>query len=151
MVAPGDPGRRIAPIDARDIARFGLRCIENGSYGAFPTCGPGTQTMAQMLEACVRETDSGARLVWADDEFLTAHGVDEWTGLPAWARAGSAVWDVTSERAAEAGLVCRPIEETVRDTWAWLRDVGALGDEDFRINGHGLAPAAEAELLAELA
>lgn len=154
VLAPGEPAQRIAPVDARDIARFGLRCIENGRYGAFPTCGPGTQTMNDMLEACVRETGSGARLVWARDEFLLEHGVDEWTGLPAWAVMGgesSAVWDVGSEKAAEAGLVCRPIEETVRDTWAWLRDVEGLGDEDGRINGHGLAPATEAAILRELA
>lgn len=150
VLAPGDPGRRIAPIDARDIARFGLRCIENGSYGAFPTCGPGTQTMEGMLEACVRETGSGARLVWAGDEFLTAHGVDQWTGLPVWAVADSAVWDVASERAADAGLVCRPIEETVRDTWAWLREVDGLGDEDGRINGHGLSQDTEAAVLEAL-
>ena len=151
VLAPADPGQHIAPIDARDIARFGLRCIENGLYGAFPTCGPGTATMRDMLEACVRETGSGARLVWADNEFLTSHAVDEWTGLPLWAVEADSVWGVTSERAAAAGLVCRPIEETVRDTWAWLRDADGLGDEDGRINGHGLAPATETALLADLA
>lgn len=151
VLAPGDPEQRIAPIDARDIARFGLRCMEKGYYGAFPTCGSGTETMRGMLESCVRETGSGARLVWADDEFLTSHGVDEWTGLPAWVAGDGSLWDVTSERAAAAGLECRPLEETVRDTWAWLRNVGGLGDEDGRINGHGLAPAMETALLAELA
>lgn len=152
VLAPADPARRIGPIDARDIARFGLRCIENGSYGAFPTAGPGTETMGELLEACVRETGSGARLVWADDAFLTSQGVEEWTGLPAWAVAegeSEAVWDVQSELAAAAGLVCRPLAETVRDTWAWLRDVeGGLGDDDGLVNGHGIAPAKEAEVLA---
>ena len=154
VLAPGDPATRIGPIDARDIARFGLRCIENGVYGAFPTTGPGTETMGEMLEACVAATGSGARLVWADDAFLLAHEVDEWSGLPAWAAVDGeapAVWDVRSESALEAGLVCRPIAETVRDTWAWLRGVEGLADEDGRINGHGLAPAAEAKVLEELA
>lgn len=58
--------------------------------------------------------ETEGRLVWADDEFLMSHGVDEWTGLPAWAAAGSGVWDVASERAADAGLVCRPIEDGAR-------------------------------------
>lgn len=154
VLAPGDPARHIAPIDARDIARFGLRCIENGSYGAFPTTAPGTQTMRDLLEACVRETGSGARLVWASDEFLVAHEVDVWTGLPGWAPEQgelAGVWDVGSEWAAASGLACRPIEETVRETWAWLRDVEGLGDEEGRINGHGIAPATEAALLGELA
>ena len=153
VLAPGDPNRRIGPIDARDIARFGLGCIEHSRYGAFPTAGPGTETMADLLEACVRETGSGARLVWADDEFLVAHKVDEWTGLPAWAvevGESSAVWDVHSDLAREAGLTCRPIAETVHDTWAWLSDVDGLADEDGRINGHGIAPQDEAAVLRDL-
>lgn len=154
VLAPGDPNRRIGPIDARDIALFGLRCIENGSYGAFATAGPASaDTMADMLEACVRETGSGARLRWADDEFLVAHNIDQWTGLPAWSVEGgaaAAVWDVHSERAIEAGLSCRPIAETVRDTWAWLRDVEGLEDEDGRIKGHGTAPKVEAAALKDL-
>lgn len=153
VLAPGDPSRRIGPIDARDIARFGLSCIENGRYGAFPAVGPGTETIADMLEACVRETGSGARLVWASDDVLLAHGIPEWTGLPAWAAAegeAAAVWDVRSQRAVEAGLRCRPIAETVRDTWAWLRDVHGLQDGEGRINGHGIAPDVEAGVLREL-
>lgn len=153
VLAPGDPERRIAPIDARDIARFGLGCIQRGEFGAFPTVGPGTESMADMLESCVRVTGSGARLVWADDEFLLAHEVDQWKGLPAWAAASGeigSVWDVRSERATTAGLVCRPIAETVRDTWEWLRDVDGLADEEGRIGGHGLPPADEAALLKEL-
>ena len=152
VLAPGDPARAIGPIDARDIAGFGLRCIENGGYGAFPTVGPGTETMGDLLEACVRETASGARLVWADDAFLAAQQVEEWTGLPAWAvpdGESPAVWDVHSDRAVAAGLVCRPLAETVRDTWAWLRDAeGGLAGEDGRVNGHGIAPEKEAEVLA---
>jgi 2'-hydroxyisoflavone reductase len=153
VLAPGDPNRGIGPVDARDIALFGLRCIENGSYGAFPTTGPGTETFADMLEACVRETGSGARLRWAEDGFLTAHEVRSWQGLPLWASESGdspAVWDVRSERAIEAGLVTRPIAETVRDTWAWLKDAEGLTDSEGKINGHGIAPEAEAAALKDL-
>ena len=153
VLAPGDPNRAIAPIDARDIALFGLRCIENGSYGAFPTVGPGTETFADLLEAGVRETGSGATLRWADDAFLLAHKVDEWTGLPLWAAEGSeslGVWDVRSDLALAAGLVTRPIAETVRDTWAWQQAAEGLTDEDGKISGHGIAPEAEAAVLKDL-
>ncbi|MBR7826878.1 NAD-dependent epimerase [Actinospica sp. MGRD01-02] len=153
VLAPGDPKLPIGPIDARDIALFGLRCIENGEYGAFPTVGPATETFGDLLEACVRETGSGARLRWAGDEFLRAHEIPEWTGLPAWSArdgAGAAVWDVRSELALEAGLRCRPLAETVRDTWAWLREVEGLEDGQGRINGHGIAPEVEAAALKDL-
>jgi len=142
-----------AVIDTCDIALFGLRCIENGSYGAFPTTGPGTETFADMLEAGIRETGSGATLRWADDAFLLAHKVDEWIGLPLWAAEGGgspAVWDVRSDLALAAGLVTRPIAETVCDTWAWQKDAEGLTDEDGKINGHGIAPEAEAAVLKDL-
>jgi 2'-hydroxyisoflavone reductase len=153
VLAPGDPNRLINPIDARDIARFGLRCIENGSYGAFPTIGPGTETMSDMLEACVRATGSDATLRWAEDDLLTRHKVQEWTELPLWsAEDGDApgVWDVRSELALQAGLVCRPLAETARDTWAWLRDAEGLADEEGKIRGNGIAAEKEAAVLREL-
>ena len=49
-----------------------------------------------------------------------------------------------------AGLICRPIEDTVRDTWAWLKDAPSLADEDGRIAGNGLSPAEEQRILAAL-
>lgn len=153
VLAPADPKRPIAPIDARDLARFGLTCAAEGSYGAFAVPGPGTETMQDLLEACIAATGSAARLVWAPDRFLVEHGVEQWTGLPLWAVAEgelSAVWDVDPGPARAAGLRWRPIAETVRDTWAWLSTAGELGDQDGLINGHGLTPAREEELLALL-
>ena len=117
--------------------------------------------MQDMLEACVAATGSGAHLVWAPDAFLVEHGVEQWTGLPLWAVAEgelSAVWDIDPGPARAAGLTWRPIAETVRDTWAWLSSGEAIGgaiggavpDEDGRINGHGLSPDREEQLLALL-
>lgn len=153
VLAPADPKRPIAPIDARDLARVGLTCAAEGSYGAFAVPGPGTESMRDLLEACVAATGSAAHLVWAPDEFLVEHGVEQWTGLPLWAVAegeAAAVWDIDPGPARAAGLRWRPIAETVHDTWAWLSTAGDLGDLDGLINGHGLAPAREEELLALL-
>ena len=153
VLAPGDPNRRIVPIDARDIARFGLRCIENGTYGAFPTVGAGTGTMSDLLEAGVRVTGSDATLRWADDDLLVRHKVEQWTELPLWSveeGEDSGVWDVRSERALQAGLVCRPFIDTARDTWAWLRDVDGLTDEEGKIRGNGIAAEKEATVLRDL-
>jgi 2'-hydroxyisoflavone reductase len=48
-----------------------------------------------------------------------------------------------------AGLACRPVAETVRDTWQWLQEEG---DPPVRDGGlkHGLDPEREREVLAGL-
>jgi len=154
VLAPGDPELSIQLIDARDIARFGLRCIEQGLDESFLlTSVTGHTTFGGWLNACVRETGSDARLVWAPDELLLEQEVPVWSGLPLWApHTAKAVefrntWNVDVSHAYAAELECRPIEDTVADTWAWLKDAPSLADEDGRINGHGLSPAAEQQAL----
>jgi 2'-hydroxyisoflavone reductase len=152
VLSPGDPDRPIRMIDARDLARFGLHCVRNERAGSFIVTGPpGGTTFRRWLTACARSTGSDARLVWADDRLLRHHRVAVWTGLPLWAPVEGddrAVWDVDTSRAIAAGLVCRPIEETVHDTWAWQRDAPALTDSHGLISGLGLTAAAEARVLA---
>jgi 2'-hydroxyisoflavone reductase len=49
-----------------------------------------------------------------------------------------------------AGLSCRPVEETVADTWAWLQREGDPPTAAGR-PAHGLDPSREREVLAGLA
>ena len=75
-----------------------------------------------------------------------AAGVDPGMGIPLWVgeEGYEAFNDVDSSRAVGAGLNCRSLTETIRDTLAW--DLGRGGPER-----EGLDPAEEARLLAELA
>ena len=62
-----------------------------------------------------------------DEDDLLAAGVEPWTQLPCWVPstgelAGLMEGDTSAAHA--AGLVCRPVEETVSDTWAWLQREG---------------------------
>ncbi len=154
VLAPGDPGRPLQLIDARDIARFGLHRLESGLDDAFLLAAePGHTTFGEWLENCVRETGSDARLVWAPDEMLLEHEVPVWSGLPLWTPdndEAAAVWDADVARTIDAGLVCRPIAQTVRDTWAWQRNEPSLAGEDGRINNHGLPSDAEQRVLTAL-
>ena len=68
---------------------------------------------------------------------------------PLW-RTHTGVWSVDTGRAVEAGLRCRPLTETITDTWAWLRPDGRPVDHP-RWAEHGLAPEKEAKILAALA
>jgi hypothetical protein len=54
---------------------------------------------------------------------------------------------VDSSRAADAGLQCRPLAATVRDTWAWMQAASDLGDNE-RATEIGLIAERERKLLA---
>ncbi|ETK32379.1 NAD-dependent epimerase/dehydratase family protein [Microbispora sp. ATCC PTA-5024] len=153
VLAPGDPGLPIQLIDARDIAAFTVTQAANGAAGRYMTGGvPGNATFGSWLGACVEVTGSDAELVWVDDRFLLDRDVQEWTELPLWAtsEAGAGVWSHSSAKALAAGLTCRPVGETVRDTWEWLKDVPeerrSFGSQRLR---HGIDPDKEARILAE--
>lgn len=155
MLAPGDPGRPIQPVDVRDVAAFALRCVENGLSGSFNVTAPlGHATFGSLLEACVEVTGGVAELVWVPDVFLARHGVAEWRELPMW-RTHVGTWRIRSDRAAAAGLTCRPLSATVADTWEWLNGGGvpyATGTPAERAASEiGLAPDKETRLLELLA
>lgn len=139
------PAPRDAPaqvIDARDLADWCVRLLEDGAGGTFNAVGP-VRRLEQVLDECRRASGSDARFVWAPPERLLELGVQEWTELPLWiadpAYAGMNAAD--GSRAAAAGLRFRPLAETVADTLAWARETGARG---------GLDRDRERQLLASL-
>src|SRR6266545_390370 len=146
VLAAGDPGQPIQPVDVRDLTDFTLRLIDTGSGGAFNVAAPhGHATYGDLLNACVEATGSGAELVWIDAQWLADRGVRQWTEVPLW-RTPAGTWAVDASRARQAGLACRPLRETVLDTWRWLQVEQPVSHE--RQAEHGLEPAREAELLA---
>ncbi len=130
VLAPGDPGRPMSLIDARDQARWFRDRALRGRGGTFNAGGPGhNTTMGRWLGNCVDATGSGAELVWVDDDFLLERRVQPWNELPLWAPDTpefAGVWATDSSAALRAGLTCRPVTESVRDTWAWLRERGDI-------------------------
>ncbi|TQF04827.1 NAD-dependent epimerase [Kitasatospora acidiphila] len=128
VLAPGRPDLPIQLIDAADFADFGLGLAERGQRGSFITTAlPGSSSYGQMLAACVEVTGSGAELVWVPDRELAAADIEEWSELPLWAAEqgdAAGIWRADSGKAVAAGLRCRPIEETVAATWAWLQERG---------------------------
>ncbi|MGP3769752.1 NAD-dependent epimerase/dehydratase family protein [Streptomyces sp. SDT5-1] len=146
VLAPGRADQTVQPVDVRDLAAFAL----DAPPGTFNVAAPlGRNTMEDLLTACMRVTGDRGRLVWVDDDTLAKHGVREWTELPLW-RTAHGTWAVETGLAQGAGLASRPVQETVIDTWAWLRG----GNEPVshpRWDEHGLDPAKEARILAEVA
>jgi 2'-hydroxyisoflavone reductase len=146
MLAPGRPEYTIQPIDVRDVARFILDCLEREVAGTFNLATPaGQATMGALLGACVEVTGGRAKPVWVSDAFLGEQAVRAWTEIPLW-RPYPGPWQVETKRAQAVGLRCRPIDETVMDTWTWLRG-GTLPVEHERQAQHGIEPGKERRLL----
>jgi 2'-hydroxyisoflavone reductase len=154
VLAPGDPDMAMQLVDARDIAAFMLDCGEQRTSGTFSVTGPrGNATMRSWLEACREATGGAATLRWVPDELLLAHDVEQWTELPLWIARGTGsdhIWDVDTSPAETAGLRCRPVEETVRDTWAWMKESGYRpgASPHPHIARSGIDPDKEAAVLA---
>jgi 2'-hydroxyisoflavone reductase len=153
VLAPGPADMKLQYIDCRDLARWLLHAADIGISGVFNTVSqPGHATMASLLEAAIAATGSDARLVWAPPEVIIAAGIEPWIELPVWLppdgeAAGMHNGDVSAAYA--AGLTCRPVTQTVADTWAWLQEEGDPPVPASR-PAHGLDPDREREVLASL-
>ncbi|MFC4586892.1 NAD-dependent epimerase/dehydratase family protein [Sphaerisporangium corydalis] len=154
VLAPGDPDRPMQLIDARDIAAFTVDLAAKGTGGRFLLTGPaGNTTFGRWLADMIEVTGADTELVWVEDRFLLDRDVEPWTELPLWvpsAPDSEGTWNVSVAKAEAAGLRCRPVAETVRDTWDWYkdRDHDALARRLPSWGRHGIAPDKEAEILA---
>ncbi len=150
VIAPGPQSRPLQYIDARDLAEWMLHCAATQVGGIFNTVSPvGHSTMGELLDAVLDTTRSTAELVWLTPEQIAEAGIAPWSELPIWVPpdgplAGLHNCDVTA--AIEAGLHCRPIIETVKDTWSWLRAEGTPEHRDDR-PAHGLDRQREATII----
>ena len=117
MLARGDPEQQVQLIDARDLAGWVLRMAEGGRTGVYNATGPEYRlTMCVMLEGIREATGSEARFVWASEEFLLDAGVEPWKEMPFWVpEEMDGILAVDVGRAVGAGLVFRPLGETVPD------------------------------------
>jgi nucleoside-diphosphate-sugar epimerase len=128
VLAPGPHDLPLQYVDARDLAAFALDAMSAGLGGAYDVVSErGHTTMGELLTECVRVTGSSARLRWAAPEVIASAGIEPWIQLPVWLPPGEdhdAMHGSDTGRALRAGLWCRPVAETVADTWQWLEEIG---------------------------
>ncbi|MEU3373294.1 NAD-dependent epimerase/dehydratase family protein [Streptomyces sp. NPDC006660] len=151
VLAPGNPDQTIAPVspvDSRDVAVFACDRAQVGREAEiFNLTAPKNHaTMESFLKTCINVTGSDANLDWVEADFLLHHGAKQWTELPLW-RTYPGTWSVSGVRAHDAGFVCRPLSETVADTWSWVVS-GEDAVDSERAAHIGLAREKEAALLA---
>jgi 2'-hydroxyisoflavone reductase len=126
ILAPGDGLDHVQIIDARDLAEWTIRVVENETMGAFNAAGPAsTMTMAEQLYG-IRGAFDGSRelsFTWVPAEFLAAQKVTPWGDMPTWVPRNDPDYageNVSIARARAAGLTFRPLSVTAIDSLEWF-------------------------------
>lgn len=138
VLAAGEDRDHVQVIDARDLARFAVRVVEDRTGGTFNVAGPRVTWRAFLELLGVQD------VVWTTPERLEAVGASPHElpiHLPSDGPQGG-VMDMDATRALAAGLTLTDPAATARDTRAWSRDAGL---------GYALTPEREAELLRAVA
>ncbi len=145
VLVPAPPEADVQVIDARDLAAWIVRSAEASLGGPYNAVDRKT-TRGKLFETCRSVAASDAELVWVDSPFLAEHQVEEWMELPLWLEdpAYAGMLSLEPGAAFAAGLEPRPLEETVRDTLAWVRSGEAPAE-----TGAGLDREKESRLLAD--
>ncbi|MFF8968195.1 SDR family oxidoreductase [Streptomyces sp. NPDC014995] len=153
VLAPGPRDLPLQYVDVRDLAEWTLGAVERELSGPYNLVSPqGHTTTGALLDACARVTGAAAELRWTAPEVILDAGIEPWTQLPVWVPPGSDMYDALHSadvsRAVVTGLACRPVEETVADTWRWLQDIGGTAPQRPDRTAKGLDPEVEAKVLA---
>ena len=151
VLAPGPRDLPLQYIDVRDLAAWILDAIEKGLGGPYNLVGPsGHTTMEGFLNACREATGSDAEFRWTSPKAIEEAGIAPWRELPIWLPPGGlhqTLHQGKVDRALATGLRCRPVGETVADTWAWLRSIGGEAAQRPDRPRLGLDPETERRVL----
>lgn len=146
VLVPHVPDAKVQLIDVRDLAKWLVRCAQDGTTGVFNATGPSVPLHA-VLATARRVAGHTADLVAVPPDWLQAHAVSPWMGersLPLWVPwpelAG--MMSVDAGAARQVGLEVRPLADTFTDTLAWELQAGP-----GRPRNAGLSPADEADLI----
>jgi 2'-hydroxyisoflavone reductase len=149
VLAPGDGSDPVQVIDARDLAEWTIRLLEQGDTGVYNAVGPKeSRSMEELLYGIKSVTTSDARLTWVDADFLAQHKVRPYAEMPVWmparaGREGFARFDISREIA--KGLTFRPLADTARATLDYYH---ALPPDRQATIKAGITPEREREVLA---
>ena len=146
VLAPGSVDDPVQFIDARDLAEWTIRMVENRETGIYNATGPAKPLgIGGMLDGIKDAEKANANFVWVNEEFLTQQKVEPWSDMPVWTGKESGVARAKIERALSKGLTFRPLAETAGDTLAWFQSLPP--DRQSKLHA-GLMPDREAEVLA---
>ncbi|MFN8570594.1 MAG: twin-arginine translocation signal domain-containing protein [Gemmatimonadaceae bacterium] len=149
VLAPGTPQDPTQIIDARDLAEFMIRSVEENTLGTFNCTGPQSPlTIGEMLGGIRATQVTDARLTWVDAAFLAQQHVRPWSDMPVWIQPSGEYTGFmrrSTARALAKGLTFRPLAQTAKDT---LDYYSAQSESDQVKLRAGLDATREKEVLA---
>jgi 2'-hydroxyisoflavone reductase len=146
VLAPGMPNDPVQFIDARDLAEWTIRMVENRETGTYNATGPAKPLgIGGMLDGIKRALNANAKFTWAPADFLKQQKVEAWSDMPVWTGEESGMARTSISRALTKGLTFRPLADTARDTLAWFQSQPPHRQAKMKA---GLSPEREAEVLA---
>jgi 2'-hydroxyisoflavone reductase len=146
VLAPGSPNDAVKFIDARDLAEWTIRMVENSQTGIYNATGPAKPLgIRRMLDGIKDALKSDAKFTWVSEEFLTEQKVQPWSDMPVWTGKESALAQAKIDRALSKGLTFRTLAETAGDTLAWFKSFPQDRQSKLRAS---LTPEHETEVLA---
>jgi 2'-hydroxyisoflavone reductase len=124
VLVPNCLDRQIQFIDVRDLASFVLHLLQTQIRGIFIATGPEKRlVLKDFFDACELIARSNCEWVRVEEAVLEKAGVAPWTELPLWIPTSkkefAGMMRLDRSRAAEAGLKCRSINDTIADTLKW--------------------------------
>lgn len=150
VLVPDAPDLVAQVIDVRDLAAWIVAAAQRGLTGTFNVTGHSVPFFRHLETARAVAGHTGP-VISADQQWLLSRGVQEWMGprsLPLWladlAWIGFNAND--GSRARRAGLLTRPLQDTLADTLAWEKT-----RDPARARQAGLSDDQERALLEALA
>ena len=129
VLAPGTPNDPVQYIDARDLAEWVIRMVEQSTVGIFNATGPNYKLiMGKMFDEIKAATKSNATFTWADADFLKAQNVRPWSDMPTWVPPrGQSIGfsQINVQKAISKGLTFRSIADTTTVTLDWFHKQSA--------------------------
>ena len=146
VLAPGAPTDPVQFIDARDLAEWTVRVVENRETGIYNATGPAKPLgIGGMLDGIKGALNSNAKFTWAPADFLKQQKVDAWSDMPVWTGDESGMARTSISRALAKGLTFRSLADTASEALAWFKSQPRGRQSHLKA---GVTPEREAEVLA---
>jgi nucleoside-diphosphate-sugar epimerase len=122
VVVPGPRETHLQWIDARDLAEFTLGVVADGFIGPVHVASPsgGLSFVAAVERIVAHAGPPGSRVVEVPAAAVAAAGLEG--RFPLWRADDEPISSLNTARATGAGLVARPLEESVDDVAEWWGD-----------------------------